>query len=181
MNEVSLMHRNGEGMGKLYVGSWIASVDEDLLLNHSIRHLVPVTGASWVITRDESDSSAGSSTNRTIYTIPLDDSASTTASAILRDCLPRVCRHIDKALHDGENVLVFCQQGISRSAAIVIAFLMYSSSLVDHEKDVRQDVLGYDEALVELRKARPCAKPNDGFEATLRNFADELRQGIQDK
>jgi hypothetical protein len=59
--------------------------------------------------------------------------------------------------------------------------LVYSSSLVDHEKDVRQGVLGYDEALAELRKARLCAKPNEGFEVTLRNFAAELREGCLGK
>lgn len=172
LNEVRLRNAHNElssnhhVMGALFVGSWTASVDEEILSKNDIRQLVAVTDAPWAAMDDDQRL-----TQRHVYTIPLQDTASPPATTTLRDSLPRVCRFIDKQLHSGENVLVYCQQGISRSAAIVIAYLMFASSLVKGESGV----IGYDEALAELRLYRPCAKPNDGFERTLRAYEQDLR------
>jgi dual specificity phosphatase 12 len=40
--------------------------------------------------------------------------------------LPSACRFIDSALRSGGIVLVHCGQGLSRSAAVVVAYLMWS-------------------------------------------------------
>ncbi len=48
---------------------------------------------------------------------------------------------------------------MSRSAAVVVAHLMQTRGL------------GYDEAFATLRRARPSARPNAGFEAQLRAMA----------
>ncbi|KAF4601976.1 hypothetical protein EYR40_005177 [Pleurotus pulmonarius] len=40
--------------------------------------------------------------------------------------LPRAVQFIDQALRNGGNVLVHCAQGLSRSAAVVAAYLMYA-------------------------------------------------------
>ncbi|THH09107.1 hypothetical protein EW145_g2239, partial [Phellinidium pouzarii] len=65
---------------------------------------------------------------------------------------------IRERLNSGENVLVHCQQGISRSPAIVLAYLM------------RDRALSYDAALQIVKARRKCIKPNEGFEKTLRNW-----------
>ena len=49
--------------------------------------------------------------------------------------------------------------GVSRSAAVVVAHLM------------RARGLPYEAALAALRRARPAARPNAGFEAQLRAMA----------
>ncbi|XP_011870470.1 PREDICTED: dual specificity protein phosphatase 19 [Vollenhovia emeryi] len=66
-----------------------------------------------------------------------------------------------------ENILVHCNAGVSRSASIVIAYLMIVMKL------------SYDEAYDTVKRARSCIKPNDGFVKQLRSienttFAYEL-------
>lgn len=69
---------------------------------------------------------------------------------------------IRKGLASGKNVLVHCKQGISRSAALVIAYL------VEVEKmDVK-------EALREVRSKREIF-PNDGFMQQLASFKPEIQ------
>lgn len=56
----------------------------------------------------------------------------------------------------GRRVLVHCAAGISRSATIVIAYLM------------QRDGLAFPEALQRVREVRPFVRPNSRFEAYLR-------------
>ncbi|KAF4142028.1 Dual specificity phosphatase catalytic domain-containing protein [Phytophthora infestans] len=58
---------------------------------------------------------------------------------------------IDRALASEGNVLVHCFMGISRSATIILAYLI-----------VRRD-FSLADALHELRRVRPRAQPNSGF------------------
>lgn len=58
---------------------------------------------------------------------------------------------IDNALACGGKVLVFCFKGISRSATIVLAFLIWKYSWTVNE------------ALQTIRRARPQVSPNLGF------------------
>lgn len=63
------------------------------------------------------------------------------------------------------EILISCSNaGVSRSATVVVGFLMstYSLSLED--------------ALIIVKKARPCVKPNEGFLQQLRD--NEKRLGI---
>ncbi|XP_065200408.1 dual specificity protein phosphatase MPK-4-like [Planococcus citri] len=56
------------------------------------------------------------------------------------------------------NVLVHCYYGVSRSAAVILAFLMKKHSL------------NFDEALQKLKEKRKIVGPNIGFENQLRLF-----------
>jgi len=79
--------------------------------------------------------------------------------------------HFDKAwefmktarIREDGNILVHCNLGISRSAAVVTSYLM---------KFHRHSL---DAALAIVREARPQAKPNDGFMEQLRALENELR------
>ncbi|GFH21316.1 uncharacterized protein HaLaN_18592, partial [Haematococcus lacustris] len=59
------------------------------------------------------------------------------------------------------GVLVHCVAGISRSATLVIAWLMYHHSL------------SYDEAFRRLHAVRPWVMPNPGFRAQLQLFEQQ--------
>ncbi|CAH3139571.1 unnamed protein product [Porites lobata] len=76
---------------------------------------------------------------------------------------PKMFEFIKLGIENGA-VLVHCNAGVSRSATVVLGFLMstYSLSLED--------------ALIIVKKARPCVKPNEGFLQQLRD--NEKRLGI---
>ena len=76
----------------------------------------------------------------------------------LEPWLLTVCMLIDRSIGEGRRVFVHCQVGMSRSAAFVVAYIMYSTGL------------GYDEALRFVQDRRPIAQPNPGFARTLRTF-----------
>jgi hypothetical protein len=62
----------------------------------------------------------------------------------------------------GGCVLVHCYYGASRSAALVIAYLM------------RTERMRYREALAYLQMLRPEVYPNDGFDKQLREYEQRL-------
>ncbi|KAL3673006.1 hypothetical protein V7S43_002303 [Phytophthora oleae] len=69
---------------------------------------------------------------------------------------------IDSALSSGGKVLVHCFMGISRSATIVLAYL------------VARQALTLPDALRELRRVRPQIKPNSGFYQELVAFEKKI-------
>ncbi|CAN0005701.1 unnamed protein product, partial [Phaeothamnion confervicola] len=62
------------------------------------------------------------------------------------------------------SVLVHCRQGVSRSAAIVVAYLMKARGL------------SLDDALAYLRRRRPVVNPHEAFLRQLRDFEVALRR-----
>ena len=62
-----------------------------------------------------------------------------------------------------DNVYVHCVMGISRSASIVIAYLMYKNKM------------SYDEAFDEVHKKRSVISPNTGFQEQLQKFEKILK------
>eukprot|EP00906_Rhabdomonas_costata_P015159 RCo021789 len=63
---------------------------------------------------------------------------------------------IDQILASGQQVLINCRMGISRSSSMVIAYLIHRKGYT------------YDSALSLVRSKRPIANPNPGFEQQLR-------------
>jgi dual specificity protein phosphatase 1B len=89
----------------------------------------------------------------TYLRVPIQDNSSTDLFLIFEECF----RFIDEALETSQGrVLVHCFQGISRSAAILCAYLMtrHGLSLVS--------------CLEMLRSARPIISPNPSFLTSLR-------------
>lgn len=64
----------------------------------------------------------------------------------------------------GGKILVHCMAGVSRSASIVLAYLVKYQSLTLRE------------AYVVLRKARPIASPNPGFWKQLIEYEIMIRK-----
>lgn len=65
----------------------------------------------------------------------------------------------------GARVLVHCAQGVSRSGAVVIAYIMKDRGV------------GFNEALAFVREARPMVSPNYGFVSQVMGFGRELARG----
>mmetsp|Transcript_19073 Transcript_19073/g.37455 ORF Transcript_19073/g.37455 Transcript_19073/m.37455 type:complete len:681 (+) Transcript_19073:891-2933(+) len=83
-------------------------------------------------------------------------------SSDLHHYFANACVDIARARAEGRTVFVHCQRGISRSATIVIAFLMQSRRL------------SYNDAFTLVKKNRPIIKPNKGFIKQLQAFEEEL-------
>ncbi|KAF8187918.1 DSPc-domain-containing protein [Mycena galopus ATCC 62051] len=128
--------------GALYLGSLAALLEPEVLHAHHITHIVQVFEMPWDM--------GGFAFHR----IDMDDSP----SAALRPHLAPACDYIRAALTRGENVLVHCHQGVSRSASIVIAYL------------IRDRRMAYDAAYEFVKSRRACVRPNPGFVATLREW-----------
>lgn len=141
--------------GALFLGSLSAVNDTDLLRSNHISHLVQVMDAPWLPSIEKSEKNG-----LTCYRIDIVDSSSND----LKPHLEAVCNYIDKALKRGESVLVHCQQGVSRSAAVVIAYL------------IRNRGMSYDAAFAFLKRKRACIKPNPGFVKTLQEWDDAWRR-----
>jgi dual specificity phosphatase 12 len=69
--------------------------------------------------------------------------------------LPSACAFIDQALRYGGRVLVHCVQGLSRSATVVAAYLMYSRRLTPTQ------------AMERVRESRDQVWFNPGFQEQL--------------
>lgn len=72
-------------------------------------------------------------------------------------------QYIEEALAGGNNILIHCWGGVSRSATIVIAYIM-----VKEKKSL-------DEALQFVRQKRSMIRPNPGFMAQLELFEKCLK------
>jgi len=68
---------------------------------------------------------------------------------------------LDKYLSEGKVVLVHCMAGVSRSATIVLSYLIRNGST-------------FEKALNHLRTYRPCVGPNRGFCDQLVRYEKEL-------
>ncbi|KAF0976594.1 hypothetical protein FDP41_004493 [Naegleria fowleri] len=70
--------------------------------------------------------------------------------------------YIDQAIQNGNNVLVHCMKGRSRSASILIAYLM------------RKNGWTYRETLKFVQQKRSIVQPNEGFERQLLELEKKL-------
>jgi hypothetical protein len=70
---------------------------------------------------------------------------------------------INKSVNSGGSVLIHCRAGISRSATILLSYLM------------RQNNMTYRQALSHCRSLRSKIRPNEGFAQQLQEYEDELK------
>lgn len=76
----------------------------------------------------------------------------------LEDRLPEMFQFIEECGAQQQNVIVHCNAGISRSASVVIAWLMWKK------------LWTFQQALFHVQQARPSIRPNAGFVEQLKKF-----------
>ena len=81
----------------------------------------------------------------------------------LKPFFMKAIEFIDEAIKGGNNVLVHCAAGISRSGCIICAYLMWKNNWT------------FEEAWEFGKKGRSCMYPNIGFQSQLREFELELK------
>lgn len=70
---------------------------------------------------------------------------------LINDCIP----FIENCVKCSSNVLVHCNAGVSRSSTIIIGYLIVVKKYT------------YSDAYSIVKAARPCIRPNNGFEKQL--------------
>ncbi|CAG9568200.1 dual specificity phosphatase-like protein [Leishmania major strain Friedlin] len=135
----------------LAVGSWKDASNPELLKAHNIRYVLNV--AKELIPTEEAKLIAQ---NNDIVSewIPMNDSHTQDVS----EYLIKAFRFIERARSEHSRVLVHCRRGISRSAAIIVAYLMAS----EHRS--------YENALKFVTERRSCVSLNLAFQERLSEF-----------
>lgn len=147
----------GEVIPGLFIGSQDAAADLPLLQARGVTHVV---NAAAISVPDYHEGSG-----LTYLPLQMHDLPSFT---ITRETFQVACDFIEQALSSGGAVFVHCVAGISRSGALVVAYLMVKRGMSLHE------------ALSRARAARPVVNPNDGFMQQLAELERSLRQQQDD-
>jgi protein-tyrosine phosphatase len=113
-------------------------MDQQFIYSKSIRSVIDLTNGAHIKTLVKPIS---------IYKINVEDNVSTN----IRPYFKQSYNFINDAINKGQNVLVFCRAGMSRSASIAIYYLM------------KRYNISYYDAYRFLKSKRKHTKPNAGF------------------
>lgn len=131
----------------LTVGSGEAASDRDVLAAAGVTTVINV--APMVCPNHFED-------ELEYWTLPLYDDPSQDITSILYDFV----EYVGEVIAEGGVCYVHCAQGVSRSIALVTAYLMHTENL------------DYDSAAAIVRAVRPVADPNAGFVLQLMEWYD---------
>jgi len=134
----------------LYIGG-VETRDVSWLNEKKITHIVDASNFSFP--RKE-ETVAG----RKVLTVDVDDSP----TVKIDKYFGAVNKFIDEALDDNGVVLVHCMAGVSRSAALVLGFLIWKKNWT------------LKSALQTVEKARPTINPNQAFRRQLLDYEKKV-------
>jgi len=138
--------------GSLFISSHQVAGDLDVLRSNGITHIVN-TAADVCFNHFP-----GQVEYLTYY---LKDSNNEEISALFY----KTITWIDAAIQRGGRVLVHCREGVSRSATMIIAYLMWKHKIT------------FESAHEKVRKVRPICNPNTGFTCQLLVLGKKLGFG----
>jgi len=105
----------------LYLGNIIDATSQDKLTKHAITHILPVGSSNHPLYN-----SAVKKMKDVIY-YPKYINITDFQTENILEHLPDAVRFIDESIANGGNILVHCAAGVSRSATVVIAYLMWKN------------------------------------------------------
>ena len=142
MSQDNRVHQVIDG---LYIGSQDAAVNHEELILHSITHILNV--ACFVPNHFPHEFTY-------MCVEGIYDQVDFNITPYLEPCV----EFIHGGLEGGGCVLVHCNAGVSRSASMIVAYLM------------KWKGLSLEEALEVVREGRRMARPNNGFLRNLRDY-----------
>jgi len=143
-----------EPFARLHIGSAGAAYNSDGLRATGITHVVCLVDSVKFCMPDEITY---------FERISLSDDGTVNALEQFKECYPKCLEFVQSALDESptNKVLVHCMQGKSRSAAIVVSYLMIHGRMK------------FGAALDLVRKARPCVCPASPFAQFLQTLENE--------
>jgi len=132
----------------IFVGSADAAMDLELLTKHKVTHILTVAPLP-----DYKPPIEVQHLSLNILDLP-----ETELSQYYSDSFA----FIDQAIQKNGCVLVHCNAGVSRSTAIVLAYIMKANNMT------------YDDAFSMVKEKRPSVNPNIGFIIQLKNYEKQL-------
>ncbi|XP_044280480.1 dual specificity protein phosphatase 22 isoform X1 [Varanus komodoensis] len=137
----------GNGMNKilpgLFLGNFKDARDTEQLKRNNITHILSIH-----------DSARPMLEGMKYLCIPAADSPSQNLARHFKESI----EFIHECRLRGESCLVHCLAGVSRSATLVVAYVMTITAF------------GWEDALSVVRASRSCANPNAGFQRQLEEF-----------
>jgi hypothetical protein len=138
---------------QLYLGSQTVSQDLVTMKREGITHILNCAGAICPVYHPNEFA------YRILY---LADGVREDITCLLYD----VIEWIDAALKGGGKVFIHCHQGVSRSSAMMIGYLMWKNGK------------GYQETQLFVKERRPVSRPNSGFMGQLLELEKRLKGGL---
>jgi predicted protein tyrosine phosphatase len=142
----------------VFVGGYLAAADGANIRKHKITRIVKMFA-------DSKDYPGGyhSHPDVSYHVVNADD----TPEYRMDKVAPDAVMFVDEGREKGENVLIHCHAGVSRSSTIAIAYLVACG-------------MALKDALALAQKKRPCIQPNTGFMKYLEQ-CDKRREMVLDK
>ena len=137
----------------VYVGGWKPATDKSMLKSNKITHIV------CCIDVEDPFRFPGDF----IY---LNIKADDRVEQDMAQFFDRTNKFIDQCLKNGGSIYVHCGAGISRSATIVCAYLIFALHISTKQ------------AVNMCQQARPFVKPNEGFLSQLKAFEKQVKERV---
>ena len=148
--------------GNLHIGGLHALYQPNLAKSAGVTHVLSVIDFSFYELKESSDYLR--SQNYAHLVVPIEDDPNEN----LLQHFDQMTAFIDGALEGGGGVFVHCAMGKSRSAAAVVAYLMWKFGY------------GRDYALEMVCEGRPVCSPNPGFMEQLEVWERILKRSVRD-
>ena len=123
-------------------------VQNNKLHRRGITHIIDLTNRNYTID------------NVTILHLMMHDNEQQPLDTLI----PKTNQFIEAALKQNGKILIHCEQGISRSPAILCAWMIYRDSN-------NGSFDGYDRIIKIIQAARSIVQPNAGFVRQLKDYA----------
>lgn len=148
LNQLNCIIESKDGSGGIYMGDIFVAKDTTRLKKENIKAVLTVASNTYLKYNKEDISDH--------KIIEAEDFETFNLSQFFNECLDFIETHLKK----GNNVLVHCFAGVSRSATIVIAYLMKNN------KWKLNDTIKY------VKSKRNMIAPNSGFGKQLQKFEE---------
>ena len=150
---------------RLYVGNRKAAKSIEFLKSLGVDHVLNCAEGDWIVgsVNFNPEDLLELQDNGIVYKgIPCDDIEEEDISVHFRPCAD----FIQEALDDGGSVLVNCFRGVSRSATIVIAYLII------------KERMSLEKAMDTVKKMRDIVHPSPGFMQKLQHLEKSLKRDL---